>query len=129
LDDPELFSIECGRAFYQPKGSVSFDECVARVRAAIDEACRLGARDLLVDTTELTGFDSPTEFSRFVAALSWADTARGRLYLAVVARPEMIHPERIGVAVAASRDLVSNIFPTRAGAIAWLDTLTGEWWQ
>jgi hypothetical protein len=129
LDDTEGLLIENGRAFYRPTGAVSFDQCVALVRAVIDEACNCGARELLVDTTELTGFESPTEFHRFLAALNWAEAARGRLHLAMVARPEMIHPERVGVSVAAEHGLVSNIFPTHSGARAWLDGLTGQWWR
>ena len=60
--------MEGARGLYRPSGRVSFDEAVARVRAAIAAACASGAADLLVDTTALTGFPSPDTFHRFLAA-------------------------------------------------------------
>jgi hypothetical protein len=129
LDDPEKLVIENGRGFYRPAGPVSFAQGVAQIRAAIAEACARGGRDLLVDTTQLTGFDLPTDEERIAAVTGWADAARGRLHLAIVARPEVIHPERIGVSVGINRQLFNNIFTTEAGAIAFLDGLMGSWWE
>lgn len=121
MDEPVGFTFEGRRGFYRPVGSVSFDEVVARVRAAIEVACAKQARDLLVDTTSLTGFPSPDTFQRFLAVVEWAEEAMGRLRLAMVARAQMIDPQKFGVTVAANRGLVSNIFPSAAEAIAWLD--------
>ena len=120
MDDPDHFVLEEGRGLYRPVGTVSFDEAVALVRAAIAAARRNQVRDLLVDTTALTGFPSPDTFERFLAAVEWAEEARGRVRLAMVARAEMIHPQKFGVLVAANRGLVSNIFTTEAEARAWL---------
>src|SRR5262245_7223926 len=117
--------MEGGRGLYRPVGSVSFDEAVAWVRAAIAAACANQAGDLLVDTTALTGFPSPGTFQRFLAAVAWAEEAVGRLRLAMVARAEMIDPQKFGVTVAANRRLVSNIFTTEAEARAWLDAKRG----
>jgi hypothetical protein len=110
-----------GRAFYRPVGSVSFDDAVARVRAAIAAVRSSIVRDLLVDTTALTGFPSPDTFQRFLAAVAWSDEARGGLRLAMVGRAEMIDPNKFGVTVAANRGLESNIFTTEVEARAWLD--------
>ena len=100
---------------------MTFDEAVARVRAAIGLACSARAKDLLVDTTALTGFRSPDTFQRFLAAVSWAEQAEGRLRLAMVARPEMIDPQKFGVTVARNRGLISNIFTSDTEARRWLD--------
>ena len=120
MDDPDNFVLEEGRGLYRPVGAVSFDEAVALVRAAIAAARRRHVRNLLVDTTALTGFSSPNTFERFLAAVAWAEESRGGVHLAMVARAEMIHPQKFGALVAANRGLVSNIFTTEAEARAWL---------
>ena len=126
MDELVGFMIKGGRGFYHPVGSVSYDEAVARVRAAIEVARKNGARGLLVDTTALTGFPSPDTFQRFLAAVKWAESAGGRLRLSMVARAEMIDPAKFGVTVAANRGLVSNIFTTETEALAWLDAKLGR---
>ncbi|MFL6203087.1 MAG: hypothetical protein ACJ76J_28295 [Thermoanaerobaculia bacterium] len=126
MDELDGFVLEGGRAVYRPVGSVSFDEVVALVRAAIAAARSNQARDLLVDTTALTGFSSPDTFQRFLAVVEWAEEARGSVRLAMVARPEMIDPHKFGVTVAANRGLVSNIFTTGGEAGAWLDARSGR---
>jgi hypothetical protein len=121
-DDPPGFSIEGARATFRPAGRVSFDDAVALIRRAIDAACASGTRELLVDTRGLTGFASPDTFERFLAAVQWAEGGAGRLRLSMVARPEMIDPDRFGVLVAANRGLTSNIFTGEDDARAWLDS-------
>ncbi len=121
MDELDGFVMEGGRAVYRPVGYVSFDEVVAMVCAAIAAARSNQARDLLVDTTALTGFPSPDTFQRFLAVVEWAEEARGSVRLAIVARPEMIDPQKFGVTVAANRGLVSNIFTIEGEARAWLD--------
>jgi hypothetical protein len=122
LDELDGFALEGERAVYHPVGSVSFDEVVALVRAAIAAARSNQARGLLVDTTGLTGFPSPDTFQRFLAVVEWAEEARGSVLMAMVARPEMIDPQKFGVTVAGNRGLVSNIFTTEREARAWLNT-------
>ncbi len=126
MDELGGFVLEEGCAVYRPVGSVSFNEAVALVRAAIAAARSNQARHLLVDTTALTGFSVPTTFQRFLAVVEWAEEASGSLRLAMVARAEMIDPQKFGVTVAANRSLVSNIFPSEAEARAWLDTSPGQ---
>ena len=126
MDELDGFVLEGGRAVYRPVGSVSFDEVVALVRAAIAAARSNQVTDLLVDTTALTGFPSPDTFQRFLAVVEWAEEARGSVCLAMVARPEMIDPQKFGLTVAANRGLVSNIFTTEGEARAWLDAKPGR---
>ena len=110
--DPDRFLLEDGRAFYRPVGTVSFDEAVALVRAGIAAARRHHVKSFLVNTTALIGFPSPDTLERFLAVVQWAEEARSGLRMAMVARAEMIHPQKFGVIVAANRGLVSNIFTT-----------------
>ncbi len=126
LDELADFVLEEGRGFYRPVGSVSFDEAVALVSAAVSATRRNQAQELLVDTTALTGFLSPNTIQRFFAAVEWAAEASGCLRLAMVARAEMIDPQKFGVTVAANRGLVSNIFTTEVEARAWLATLRNQ---
>jgi hypothetical protein len=120
MDLPVGFTIEQGRAFFRPSGSVTFDEAVALVLGAIEAACANQVRSLLVDSTALTGFRSPDTFQRFLAAVAWAEEASGRLRLSMVARPAMIDPNKFGVTVATNRGLECNIFTTEVEALAWL---------
>ena len=125
MEEPVGFTREGNRAVYRPVGSLTFDEVVALVRTAIAVACSTGDKDLLVDTTALTGFPSPDTFQRFLAAVEWAEQAKGRLHLVMVARAEMIDPHTFGVIVARNRGLLSNIFTTEAEARVWLDAVIG----
>jgi hypothetical protein len=115
------FRTEGSRSLYHPAGSVSFDEAVERVRAAIALARDNLSQDLLVNGIKLSGFPSPDTFQRFLAAIEWAEEAHGRLRLVMVARPEIIDPQKFGMVVAGNHGLVSNIFTTESEAVAWLD--------
>jgi CheY-like chemotaxis protein len=124
--DPDHFTLGEGHALYRPVGSVSFEKAVTLVRSAIAAAKRRKIKDLLVNMTGLTGFAAPDTFQRFLMAVEWADEARLGVRLAMVAREEMIHPQKFGVLVAANRGMVSNVFPTELEARAWLTKSEGE---
>lgn len=126
MNELDGFMLEGTRGVYRPAGSVSFGEAIGLVCAGIAAARANDASALLVDTTALTGFASPDTFQRFLAAVDWAGEARGRVHLAMVARAEMIDPQRFGETVAGNRGLVSNIFATETEARAWLDTTRGR---
>ena len=126
MDELDGFIVEGRRGIYRPVGSVSFREAAALVRAAIAVARSKEADELLVDTTALTGFPSPDIFERYLAVVGWAEEARGGVRLAMVARAEMIDPQKFGVTVAANRWMMSNIFTTEGEARAWLDAIRGR---
>jgi hypothetical protein len=126
LVDPDNFVVEDGCALYCPEGSTSFDDAIALVGAAIAAARRDRVPTLLVNTTALTGFMSPDTFERFLAAVEWAEEAGAAVRLAIVARAEMIHPQKFGVLVAANKGPVSNIFTTEFEARAWLAAWNGH---
>ncbi len=116
-------SLEGGLGIYRPVGSVSFDELTTMIRDAVAFCAARHIRELLVDTTRTTGFNSPSTLQRFTAVESWAGVGMGRVRLAVIARAEHIDPRRFGVTVAHNRGLSSNIFSTEAQARAWLDAM------
>jgi hypothetical protein len=114
------------RAIYRPAGSVTFERAVEMVAEAMRAARALGLVDLLVNTNGLTGFASPSIFARHALAVKWAEAVGGSgLHVAVVARPELIDPEKIGVIMAQNRGVSGDVFSTEAAALAWLDSRTG----
>ena len=56
----------------------------------------------------------------------WAESAGSGLRVAMVARAELIDPEKIGVLMAQNRGVAGDVFTTEAAAIAWLDARTGR---
>jgi len=106
-------------ACFRPSGQVSFEEAIEIVAEGIEFANRYGVKRLLADTRNLTGFPSPGTFQRFTMANRWASISHG-LRLAVIARPELIDPNRFGVTVASNRGLFANVFTSEPEAIAWL---------
>jgi hypothetical protein len=99
---------------------MSLEKTVGRINDAIAVVRRIGVNKLLVETRLVRGFDPPGVAARFWFARKWADTAQGLVDLAIIARPEMIDPEKFGVLVARNRGTTANIFESEAQAAAWL---------
>jgi hypothetical protein len=109
------------RGFYRPVGTVSFDQAVEIVALAMRHARSLELVDLLVNTSGLAGFPSPDVFARYSLANKWAESAGTSLRVAMVARAELIDPQKIGVLMAQNRGVNGDVFSTESAAIAWLD--------
>lgn len=77
-------------------------------------------RNLLVVTSDLTGFEPPSIFDRYDFVRKWARVAGGAVRVAMVARPEMIDPRKFGVTVAANHGLIADVFESEDEALAWL---------
>jgi len=118
---PHGFAIEGKRGIFRAAGAMSLQQAVKAVDTALAFARDKGLREVLVDVTAITGLEPPGMFDRFLAACQWAETAAGRLRLVMVAREELIHPQKFGATVARNRGLDSNIFALEADAIAWLE--------
>jgi hypothetical protein len=114
------------RGFYRPNGTVTFERAVDLVAEAMRFARSLGLNDLLVNTTGFTGFQSPSIFARHALAVKWAENGGPALIVAIVARPEFIDPEKIGVLMAQNRGATGDVFSTEAAALAWLDARSGR---
>ncbi|MEQ1641921.1 MAG: hypothetical protein ABL959_00585 [Pyrinomonadaceae bacterium] len=119
-DIPKFLSIEERHASFRPVGEYSFDATVKMIDAAI-EYCRTNAiRGLLVDITAVTGFPTPSTAERFQFATQWSATAAGRVALAMIAPPEMIDPDKIGVTMANNRGFLCEVFTNEEDAVRWL---------
>jgi hypothetical protein len=116
------FEVLGRRGFYRPTGKVSFEQAVEMVVAAMAHARTLELTGLMVNARGLTGMTPPSIFARHAFALKWAESAGSRLHVALVARPEFIDPEKIGVLMAQNRGVSGDVFTTEAQALAWLDS-------
>jgi hypothetical protein len=114
------------RGFYRPSGTLTFEQAVTTVAEAITHARSLAMVDMLVNTSGLVGFALPDVFARYRLASKWAEAAGASLKVAVVARPELIDPQKIGVLIAQNRGATGDVFTTEAAAIAWLDAHSGS---
>ena len=113
------------RGFYRPTSTVTFERAIDMVAEAMRLSRSLGLSDLLVNTTGFMGFQAPSIFLRHTLAVKWAESAGSGLIVAIVARPELIDPEKIGVLMAQNRGATGDVFPTEVAALAWLDARSG----
>ena len=122
MGELQYFSIEGDHAEYRPTGQVSIPQMVKLVASAIAFAREQQLRKLLVVTSGLVGFEPPALATRFFFIQEWARVAQGVVKVAMVARPEMIDPQKFGVTVAVNAGLSSDIFETESEkeALTWL---------
>lgn len=113
------------RGFYRPLAQVSFEQAVDMVARAMATARELNLADLLVNTTGFSGFTPPSVFARYDMAAKWAQSAGAALRVALVARPELIDPQKIGVLMVQNRGASGDVFLNEAEALAWLDARRG----
>lgn len=113
------------RGFYRPSAQVTFEQAVDMVAQAIDMARELGLADLLANTIGLTGFTPPSVFARYSMASRWAQTSGSALRVALVARTELIDPQKIGVLMMQNRGGSGDVFSNESEALAWLDARLG----
>ena len=107
-------------AHYSPLGEVTLPEGVALVTKSIRFCRAQKIPRLLVDTTGLIGFPPPQLHERYWFAKEWAHEAQGKMVVAMVAREEMIDPQRFGVLAARNAGLRSFISASESEALAWL---------
>jgi hypothetical protein len=107
-------------AYYRPVGRLTLDEAMDLVDRAVMFARERGVPKLLVNVAKLTGFPSPSLPERYFAARRFAESAKGKVQLAMVARAEMIDPEKFGVIVARNAGINADVFAVEPEALAWL---------
>ena len=110
-------------ACLRPVGDSSLEEAIELVNDAIRYCRDNEISGLLVDARKLTGFPSPSVTDRFWLASRWAETAGGRVVLAMIQRPEMTMPDKIGVTFAMNRGLMIDVFAEEPDAVRWLETV------
>lgn len=126
MSQADEFAVVSGRVVDHLVGSMSVEEAVARVHRAIAFARQNQADRLLINASELSINSIPNTTDRYWAVVNWAEAAGGQLRVAIVARPELIDPDKFGITVAVNRGFKHDIFVNEAEAIAWLDsTSTG----
>ena len=117
---PEGFQVLATHASYRPEREVTLQKAIDLVGAAIRYARDNQIRMLLVDTTKLTGFESPTVTDRILLAERFAVEAMGTVKIALLAKRSFIHPSRIGIIAGRNRGLLSEVFDSESSAMAWL---------
>jgi len=116
---PEKVSAEDRFLRVELNSTFSMKEAVDQIDAAIRDSRDSGNRRILADI-RAAGFGPPTVFDRYNVFKRWAASAGGAVKMAVVARPEFIDPERIGVTIAENRGFIANVFADESEAIDWL---------
>src|SRR6185295_17384701 len=106
MNAPEHFELRETHAVFRPSARVSEQQAIALVTSAIAYARAQKIKKLLLDTTALTGFKPPDIATRYYYIHEWATAARGQVYIAILARPEMIDPRKFVVTVAANIGLI-----------------------
>jgi hypothetical protein len=118
--ESENFELLEDCAVYRPVGRVSLSTAVQWMTSIITSCRERGIRKLMVDIYGLTGFESPPLHTRYFFMHEWAGAAAGAVCIAMVARPEMIDPEKFGVMVGRNAGLTCDVFATEPEAEAWL---------
>jgi hypothetical protein len=93
---------------------------------AIRYAREQGCVDMLANLTGLTGFPSPSTVGRYAMALKWVESAGTALRVAMVVRPEVMDPQKIGVVMAQNRGVSGDIFLSEVEAVRYLDAFSRE---
>ena len=117
---PEHLEVMPDYCSYRLSGHGSLAEAAGKVLEVITYAREQGMRKLLVDTTQWTGHESPGTLERYQWAEAFSKAARSAVKLVMVARPELMDPEKFEVTVARNRGLLGNIFDSEKEALAWL---------
>jgi hypothetical protein len=109
------------RAFFRPTGPMAMNQGVELVAAALARARDLALTDILVNSTGLTGIESPGIFERYAMMTRWARIAGSALRIALVARPAFIDHQKIGVVIAQNRGASIEVFGDEIAALRWLE--------
>src|SRR5262245_19036923 len=120
MSELEHFEILKDHAVFRPTGQVSVDSGAELVTTAIAFARARRIRKLLVDASNLTGFEPPGIAARYFYMHGWARAAGGYVRVAFLARPEMIDPQKFGRTVAANVGFTADVFTTEEDALNWL---------
>jgi len=122
-DEPFRLEMHDDIAVVRPCGRIALDHVIARITAAIESARRQGIRKMLLVTTQLEDLRAPGDGTRVFLSREWALAAGGTVNIAVVARPELIDPQKIGVIVAKNFGASVDVFTAEADALAWLQRI------
>ena len=109
-----------GIATFRIGGICRLPYAIALITSAIDQAFEAHHPCCLIDASELDGFGSPSVATRHQMVRAWAQVARGLVTCALVVRPEVIDPQKIGVIAARNRGMQCDVFDNVSDARDWL---------
>jgi hypothetical protein len=118
--EPQNFRIVGNRGTFRPAGIMSLYEAVNEIDEGLVFARQRGLKKLLVDTRALYGFDPPSVIERYWFIRRWARSVAAAVRVAIVARSELIDPEKFGTTVARNNGMASDVFLSEPKAAAWL---------
>jgi len=120
---PKFFDVAAdGHGVFRPTGDWTLHDITEAINDVIRYCRGHQIRCLLVDVKEAWGFDSPSVGERFRFMSRWAETSQGRVIVSVVARPEMILEDKLGVLIVRNRGMIADVEPDEEKALDWLDT-------
>ena len=117
---PEHFEVMEGYCCYRLSGQGPLAAAASKVIEVIAYSRDQKVRNLLIDTTNWTGHQSPDTLERYTWGQAFAEAARSTVKIALVVRPELMDPEKFEVTVARNRELMGNVFDSEKDALAWL---------
>src|SRR5687767_16034669 len=92
MEAPKHFEVMEGYCCYRLSGHGPLAEAAGKVIEAITFARAQGMHNLLIDTTNWTGHQSPDTLERYTWGQAFAEVAASAVKLAMVVRPEMVDP-------------------------------------
>jgi hypothetical protein len=104
----------------RPPDTESTVEAVEHVTRAITFCREREIPKLLVDWSSLTRVALPTLVDYFLMVEDWAQAAKGAVVVALIAPPELIHPQKFGAQVAVDLGLRVDEFSSEHEAEVWL---------
>ncbi|HKE41552.1 MAG TPA: hypothetical protein VKG21_17070 [Casimicrobiaceae bacterium] len=108
---------------YRPQGEYSLVGAVELIRSTVEHSRNRDIAKLLINAMGMTGVPIPTLIDRFLAVEEWAQEAQGMVAVALVVRPEYIHPQKFGVHVAAHFGMRLDVFSSEIDGFAWISNL------
>ena len=123
---PDNLEFMEGYCRYRLSGHGSLPEAATKVIEVIAFCKKQGIRRLLVDVTNWTGHEKPSAAERFDWGEMFAAAAGPTVKAALVARRELMDPEKFEVTVATNRGMVGNVFDSEKDALEWLLKSAGQ---
>ena len=107
-------------------GPYSMAAFLTMLDEALDYAARHDRAAVLVDALAVTGGPAGAERIDLASRSAELQLGKDRLVaIALVGEEPMLHPERVGEAVALNRCAVLKVFESREAAIDWLEHTSG----
>jgi hypothetical protein len=107
-------------AVFRVVGDIPFATAMQSITTAIEAARRQRVGKFMIVTLQLSTMVPPSIATRHVLAREWASAAGGSMRVALVAKAEMIDPQKLGVMVARNFGATADAFTSEVDAIAWL---------